>query len=416
VSTELELAPDDPLAPRNALAKLKTDGPTWWLGAGGTTLIIDEEVPRVPQRASFFDRPKYGDMGPKFEEHRKVFAFKTPTAQAYLSMIGSMVPHQDGPVETEPDPTTLNPRTNADAVKAMATFLGGDMVGVCKAPEYVWYSHDANGEEITPYHRNAIVILLDQEYETMEGASGDDWISGAQSMRAYMRGAEIAGIMAEHIRSLGWSATSQTNALSHVLHVPLVLNAGLGELSRIGELVLNPFLGPPMKSVVVTTDMPLTADKHVDFGLQDFCNKCTKCARECPCGAISFGDKVMFNGYEMWKSDSEKCAKYRLGNLRCSACGRCMKTCPFNTEESLLTSRMWLWTAIKFPFTRKKIAHWDDKAGNGSINPVKKWWWDLEWVSGKTVEPLRGTNERELDLNGRRIAESPDTARARTGR
>ena len=24
-----------------------------------------------------------------------------------------------------------------------------------------------------------------------------------------------------------------------------------------------------------------------------------KCARECPCDAISWGDKVMFNGYEM---------------------------------------------------------------------------------------------------------------------
>ena len=64
-----------------------------------------------------------------------------------------------------------------------------------RIPEYAWYSHDANGEEITPYHENAIVILLNQGYETMEGASGDDWISGAQSMRAYMRGAEIAGII-----------------------------------------------------------------------------------------------------------------------------------------------------------------------------------------------------------------------------
>ena len=30
----------------------------------------------------------------------------------------------------------------------------------------------------------------------MSGASGDDWISASQSMRAYMRGAEIAGVMA----------------------------------------------------------------------------------------------------------------------------------------------------------------------------------------------------------------------------
>ena len=179
------------------------------------------------------------------------------------------------------------------------------------------------------------MILLDQGYETMEGASGDDWISGAQSMRSYMSSAEVAGVIAEHLRSLGRSAASQTNALSHVLHIPLVLKAGLGELGRIGELVLNPYVRPRFKSVVITTDMALTPDRHVDFGLQNFCSKCTKCARECPCGAIKFGEKVMFNGYEMWKPDSEKCAKYRLGNLKGSACGRCMKTCPFNTERPL---------------------------------------------------------------------------------
>lgn len=320
-----------------------------------------------------------------------------------------MVPFQDGPVAKRQAKDTHDPETNAKAVKTMAYYLGGDMVGVCACPEFAWYSHKVGGEPIEPVHRNAIVILIDQGYETMEGASGDDWISGAQSMRAYMRGAEIAGIMAEHIRSLGWSAHSQTNADSHVLHIPLVLLAGLGELSRIGELVLNPFVGPRFKSVVVTTDMPLKADKPIDFGLQDFCNQCNKCARECPCGAISFGDKVMFNGYEMWKPDVEKCVKYRVGNLRGSACGRCMKTCPYNTE-GLLSQRFFLWAAINLPFTRGKLAEWDDKVGNGSINSVKKWWWDLEWVDDQTVEPVKGTNARELDFSRVRRAETQQLA------
>ena len=101
---------------------------------------------------------------------------------------------------------------------------------------------------------------------------------------------------------MGHPARPQTNADSHVLHIPLVMWAGLGELSRIGELVLNPFIGPRFKTVVMTTDLPLVPDKPVDFGLQYFCSNCLKCARECPCDAIPFGDKVMFNGYEMWKA------------------------------------------------------------------------------------------------------------------
>ena len=435
VSTTIELAADAPLAPRSPLAELRsTRSLGSLLGRDGsravltrlkgdhrplhkgrypmeritrvgeaTTLILADEVPRVPKRAAWFERAAQGDLGPKFQKDRSTFALKTPQAQSYAEQIRAMVPHQDGPVAAEVAPGTDDPDRNADSVKALAYHVGGDMVGVCEVPDYAWFSHHTDGTELNPYHRNAIVILLDQGYETMEGASGDDWVSAAQSMRAYMRGAQVAGLAAEHIRSLGWSARSHTNLDSDVLHIPLVLQAGLGEMSRIGELVLNPFLGPRFKTVVVTTDMPITADRPIDFGLQDFCNKCTKCARECPCGAISFGDKVMFNGYELWKPDVEKCTKYRLGNQKGSSCGRCMKTCPFNTE-GVLAERTVLWSAIKLPFTRSWIARLDDRVGNGSINKVKKWWWDLEWTDGRTVEPAKGTNARDLDMDGGRIA------------
>jgi ferredoxin len=215
-------------------------------------------------------------------------------------------------------------------------------------------------------------------------------------MRGYMRGEEIAGIVARHIRRLGHTARSQTNQDSDVLQIPLILLAGLGELSRIGELVLNPFVGPRFKSVVVTTDMPLAVDKPIDFGLQDFCSKCVKCARECPCSAIPFGGKVMFNGYEVWKPDAERCVRYRLTNSKGSACGRCMKMCPFNTEGLLVHDSI-LWAAIKLPWLRSWIARLDDKVGKGKRNPVKRWWFDLELVDDVAVRPV-GTNERDLDL------------------
>ena len=441
VTTSLAMSTDAPLAPRGLGASLRsTRSPNWLIGKGGTragigrlngdhrplhmgrypmekikrvdeatTLIIPEEIKRVPVRAGGFPRAAHGDMGSKFQKDVKVFAYKTPQAQSYIQPIGAMVDYQDGEVANDVASETTDPDRNADALKAFAYHLGGDMVGVCEVPEYAWYSHNGKGEEITPRHKYGVVILLDQGYETMEGASGDDWVSGAQSMRAYMRGAQIAGIMAEHLRSLGHSARSHTNRDSEVLHIPLVLEAGLGEMSRIGELVLNPFVGPRFKSVVLTTDMPLTPDKKIDFGLQDFCTKCTKCARECPCGAIPFGDKIMFNGYETWKPDVEKCTKYRLGNQKGSACGRCMKTCPYNTE-GVLSERAFLWAAIKLPFARKFIAELDDKVGNGSINPIKKWWWDLEYKDGRAHHPEKGTNARGLDLNGGRIADKQKIA------
>ena len=240
----------------------------------------------------------------------------------------------------------------------------------------------------------------------MEGASGDDFISGAQSMRAYMRGAEIAGTMGEMLRTMGFHSRSQTNADSEVVHIPLVMWAGLGELSRIGELVLNPFIGPRMKTVILTTNFPLEIDKPIDFGLQYFCGNCLKCARECPCDAISWGDKVMFNGYEIWKPDSERCTRYRLTNQRGLACGRCMKTCPLNkvvTWEGPLATRIASWFGVNAFWAKPilvPIAVWlDDFLGNGIRNPMKKWWLDLEIVDGVCVEPRKGVNQRDLDLD-----------------
>jgi ferredoxin len=433
VTTDYGLATDSPIEPR---AATKARGLAYWLGIGGstsglerwrqnnrpshlskfametvdrvdkpTTLIIDDEVPRVPKRASFFDRAIHGDLGEKAQHERSRFAFKHPLATAMLNQIRALVPHQDGPVVDSLAETCGDSAENARALKSLSYFLGAELTGICEIPDYAWYSHGDDGVPIDCHHRYAVVMLIDQEYDTMEGASGDDFISGAQSMRAYMRGAVIAGVMADHLRSLGFSARAQTNADSEVLHIPLILLAGLGELSRIGELVLNPFVGPRFKSVVLTTDMPLMPDKPIDFGLQYFCSNCLKCARECPSDSISWGDKVMFNGYEMWKIDAERCARYRLTNQRGLACGRCMKTCPLNkvvTWDGPIATQVASWLGINARWLKPLLVpiatRLDDWLGHGVRNPAKKWWLDLEIVDGVCVAPRKGVNERDLRL------------------
>ena len=51
--------------------------------------------------------------------------------------------------------------------------------------------------------------------------------------------------------------------------------AGLGELGKHGSLINNE-LGSSMRFSTVLTDMPLVADKPVDFGADDFCMSCNK--------------------------------------------------------------------------------------------------------------------------------------------
>lgn len=419
VTTTMDLAPDQPLAPLAAQPWWRSKGPAWWVGAGfsksalnrdpfahrdyadgphrfetlkrvdsPTTFIDEPRVPRVPKRTDMFARAQFGELGkgPQKAAAGGHYVRKAAPSSAQRRMLGAFVLLQDGTPADGPKPS--DPARNAAAIKAASYFLGIDAVGLSRCPEWTWYSHDATGAPITPPHDQAISMIVDQGYETMEGASGDDWISVAQSMRAYLRFSLLGGVIARQIRNLGYSAKAHTVMDGEVLQPPLLLLSGLGEVSRIGEVILNPFLGPRLKSGVVTTDMPVAHDRPIDFGLQSFCESCSKCARECPSGAITAGPKLMFNGYEIWKSDSQRCATYRVTTEGGSMCGRCMKTCPWNLE-GLFAEAPFRWAAMHVPKAAPLLAKLDDMAGRGGLNPVKKWWWDVELHEDGAYRPAR---------------------------
>lgn len=427
VSTTLALAPDAPLAAKQDRAR--SHGPAWWLGVGGTrsafqheayadrdfqagawpfetlkrqdeptTFIDHARVPRFPKRADFFARALFGDLGKAVQEGAKNahYVMKSPIGACARRALGALLLLQFGEARGPVSPTTADPARNAANLKAASYWLGADAVGLCAVPAWAYYSHDAGGNPMPAYHANAVNLLLDQGHETMEGASGDDWISVAQSMRAYLRFSLMGGVVAEQIRRLGYGARVHSVLDGDVLQPPLLLLSGLGEVSRIGEVILNPFLGPRLKSGTVTTDLPMVADRPIDFGLQRFCESCNKCARECPSGAITAGPKRMYNGYEIWKSDAEKCARYRITNAAGGMCGRCMKTCPWNLE-GLLADSLWRQVAMKVPLAAPWLARLDDALDRGSINPVKAWWWDIELdkASGRYVRAA-ATNRRGL--------------------
>ncbi|MCT8159587.1 reductive dehalogenase [Pseudoruegeria sp. SHC-113] len=414
VTTTLDLAPDQPLAPgakppasyrsglgthaksaRNRDPFSKRDfaaGPhpfeTLKRVEEPTTYIDAENVARVPKRANMFARGLFGDLGKQVQEAAKNgnYVRKSASAFAFRPSLGAFTVLQDGEAAPDVHPSTEDPARNAASIKAALYYLGVDAVGLSACPDWAYYSHDASGQPIAPYHRNAISMIIDQGHETMEGASGDDWIACAQSMRAYLRFSLLGGVLAAHIRKLGYTARVHSVMDDEVLHPPLLLLAGLGEVSRIGEVILNPFLGPRLKSGVVTTNMPMAHDKPIDFGLQRFCEACNKCARECPSGAITAGPKLMFNGYEIWKSDSQKCTTYRVSQKNGAMCGRCMKTCPWNLE-GLFAEAPFRWLASHAPGLAKPLAKLDDALGKGEINQAKKWWWDLEMVDDGAYRP-----------------------------
>ncbi|MCT4555149.1 MAG: 2Fe-2S iron-sulfur cluster-binding protein [Pelagimonas sp.] len=431
VTTEMDLAHDGALAAMAAQPWFRTKGPAWWLGKGfaksalnrdpfarrnyadgahpferlkrvdtPTTYIDEANVARVPKRADMFARAQFGDMGKPLQDAAKGghYVRKSAPSFAQRRALGAFVLLQDG----ASNPQGARPRDaerNAQNLRAASYFLGVDAVGTSRCPDWTWYSHDATGTPIDPPHDQAASMIIDQGFETMEGASGDDWIAVSQSMRAYLRFSLLGGVIAQQLRNLGYKAKAHTVMDGEVLQPPLLLLAGLGEVSRIGEVILNPYLGPRLKSGAVTTDMPLAHDRPIDFGLQNFCENCNKCARECPSGAITAGPKLMFNGYEIWKSDSQKCTTYRVTQPGGAMCGRCMKTCPWNLE-GLFTQAPVRWAASNIPSAAPLLARLDDRLGNGGLNPVKKWWWDIELTeSGGYGAPKHPVNQRDLQTD-----------------
>ncbi len=345
------------------------------------TTTITGEVARFDEREHGFFKLLRGDSGPVPQREFLRFVDKYPLSGAMKAVEHHLAAAVDGPVEATraplPDDTTVMSRH----IKQTALFLRADDVGICELPPYAVYSVDKTGEPVELGHTHAIAVLVDQGYPSFAAASGRDWLSNSQSFRSYSATALISSILADYIRRLGYSARAHHSMDYKVVIPPILMMAGLGEVSRIGGIVIHPFMGPRFKAAVVTTDLPLLPDRPIDFGLQDFCSLCKKCARECPSDSITHGPKTLHNGYEIWRNDIESCARFRVTNARGASCGRCIKVCPWNKADTWYHS-MATHLAGRSRLARRGLIWLDDALGYGKADPDLQWWFDMEHVEG----------------------------------
>jgi reductive dehalogenase len=272
---------------------------------------------------------------------------------------------------------TLSPKEATQRVKGYTRSLGADMVGVTEVNPLWVYSHKGEifhenwedwGKEIVP-DLYAVVFATEMAFDMVGAAPHTPTV--IESMRNYSKGAYIAAQLARFIANLGYSATA--NHLRHYenLMVPLAVDAGLGELGRLGYLITKEF-GPRIRLGVVTTDLPLVPDKPVDIGVGDFCSICKKCAVCCPSNSIPLTERSMVNGTLRWKLNEETCFDYwgKIG----TDCNICMRVCPYSHARTF-PHRLIVWFVTRNKHARRLFSHMDDifYGKKPKARPAPKW-------------------------------------------
>ncbi len=244
-------------------------------------------------------------------------------------------------------------------IKGFASYLGAVQVGITQFKSEWVYSHIGRspgqwGEPIELGHSRAIVVAVEMKHAMLRHAPQAPTMT--ETAVEYFEAAKIATIIARYIQRMGFDARAHVDGNYRVMCVPLAVEAGLGELGRLG-LLMTPRLGPRVRLAVITTTMPLICDKPIQFGVQEFCETCLKCADNCPSGSIEKKGKSIFNGVEKWQTDSDSC--YRFWRMQGTDCGVCLNVCPYSHPDSLVHNTI-RWLIRRNKVVRKLAVLGDD--------------------------------------------------------
>ena len=261
----------------------------WYAAAGGRSIAIDQ--------VSDYLKQIYDGQYPRFE--------------------GEVAPQRR---------QFATPEDAAQHLKAQAIGFGADIVGICEIEPSDVY----RGRTVT--ERYAVAVGQGMRWRDFQVVPSHD--SAIECLRVYFTLGEAVIQLAAHIRSLGWACrVEHPIGDSDLLHVPIGLKAGFGELGRHGSII-NPQLGPLFRMGSVATSMPLAIDHPIDAGIAKFCDACQACRKFCPADAIpdqrspEAGKDHL--GNDRYMVDTGRCFPYFAKHSYCSIC---LPVCAYNHRE-----------------------------------------------------------------------------------
>jgi len=271
-------------------------------------------------------------------------------------------------------------KNNTRKIKKAALYFGADMVGICKLDRRWVYAN----EEIPENFKYIIMLAYEKDYDLLRYSPS--YISEVPGNMAYTQMSVTNAHLAAYIENLGFKALDCQNDTA--LSIPLAMQAGLGELGRMG-LLITPKYGPRVRLSKIITDLPLIIDSPIEFGVTKFCDKCKKCARLCPSQSISYNSRTAEpnnvsnnKGTLKWPVNLETCRIYWARAKR--YCSECVACCPYNKPYTW-PHRTALWLTDHLSFADSLYVKMDDLLGYGKPRKTDKFW--EEWRPRKKAVP-----------------------------
>ncbi len=234
-------------------------------------------------------------------------------------------PRFTGPVAADRH-AFASPSDAATHLKEQALAFGADIVGICAIEPSDVYQ----GRTVTEKYAVAVGQRMRwREFQVVPSRE-----SAIECLRVYYTLGETVIQLAAHVRALGYACTVEHPiGDSDLLHIPIGLKAGFGELGRHGSII-NPTLGPLFRMGSVATSVELTVDRPIDAGIAKFCDACRACRKYCPADAIpderSPEAGVDHLGYPRYVVDTGRCFPYFATHNYCSIC---LPVCVYNHKE-----------------------------------------------------------------------------------
>lgn len=280
---------------------------------------IDDEIRKIPDILET----------PHFEKSPALFSLAT----AEFDFLEHQLTQVQGDVF--PESIQSSPSDNTRMVKNIAKYLGADICGVSLLDQAYVYSHVGRGPEpfgqkIVLEHKYAVAFAVEMDLGMVASAPRAPVV--VETGKKYVEAAKISIIVARFIRRMGYPARAHVAGSNYqAMLPPIAWKSGLGELGRIGILITDRF-GPRVRLGLVTTDIPLVPDVPLNLGIQEFCQRCQKCARNCPAQAIPDGEKSEESGVMKWVLNREEC--YRFWRKAGTDCAMCIYVCPYSKPDN----------------------------------------------------------------------------------